>query len=78
MKYTVKGVGTKPQKQQSPVIMKTETGVSTTTNIDFQNPANYPIRCDLSITSGKTNSSYEILQNCLYFNRCSKFISYSA
>ncbi len=53
MKYSVKGVGTKPQKQQSPIIMKTETGVSSTTNIDFQNPANHPIRCDLSITSGK-------------------------
>lgn len=32
--------------------MKTETGVSTTTNVDFQNPANHPIRCDLSISSG--------------------------
>lgn len=60
MKYTVKGVGTKPQKQQAPVIMKTETGVSTTTNVDFQNPANHPIRCDLSITSG-TNNSFRIL-----------------
>jgi hypothetical protein len=57
LKYTVKGVGTKPQKQQLPVTMKTETGVSTTTNIDFQNPANHPIRCDLSITSGKINFS---------------------
>ncbi len=53
LKYTVKGVGTKPQKQQSPILMKTETGVSSTTNIDFQNPANHPIRCDLSISSGK-------------------------
>lgn len=52
LKYSVTGVGTKPPKQQPPVIMKTETGVSLTTNIDFQNPANHPIRCDLSITSG--------------------------
>ncbi len=52
MKYTVKGVGTKPQKQQTPLIMKTETGVSTTANIDFQNPANHPIKCDLSLSSG--------------------------
>jgi hypothetical protein len=53
LKYTVKGVGTKPQKQQSAVIMKTETGVSSTTNIEFQNPANHPIRCDLSLSSGR-------------------------
>ncbi len=64
-------MGTKPQKQQAPLVMKTETGVSTTANIDFQNPANHPIRCDLSITSGKTSSSHEILQTVflLYFNR---------
>jgi len=63
LKYTVRGVGTKPQKQQAPVLMKTETGVSTTTNIDFQNPANHPIRCDLSITTGieQKNSSFFFL-----------------
>ncbi|CAF3339438.1 unnamed protein product [Rotaria sp. Silwood1] len=60
LKYSVKGVGTKPQKQQSPVIMKSETGVSSTTNIDFQNPSNYPIRCDLSLSSG-INNSFRIL-----------------
>ena len=58
MKYTVKGVGTKPQKQQTPLIMKTETGVSTTANIDFQNPANHPIKCDLSLSSGTLKKHY--------------------
>jgi hypothetical protein len=69
LKYTVKGVGTKPQKQQSPIIMKTETGVSTTTNVDFQNPANHPIRCDLSISSGnkKCQRNNLFIENQIFF-----------
>jgi hypothetical protein len=51
--YNVTGVGTKPQKQQNPIVIKTEIGVSSTTNIDFQNPANQPIRCDISLSTGK-------------------------
>ncbi|CAF2209937.1 unnamed protein product [Rotaria magnacalcarata] len=60
LKYAVKGVGTKPQKQQHPIILKSETGVSSTATIDFQNPSNHPIRCDLSLTSG-FNTSFRIL-----------------
>ena len=37
--------------------MKTETGVSTTANVDFQNPANHAIRCDLSLSSGRDDTN---------------------
>ncbi|CAF3695722.1 unnamed protein product [Adineta steineri] len=58
--YNVKGVGTKPQTLQSAIIMKTEIGVSTTTDIRFQNPSNHPIRCELSLSTGN-NKSFHIL-----------------
>ena len=35
--------------------MKTETGVSSRATVDFQNPADHAIRCDLSLSSGTRN-----------------------
>ncbi|UJR33894.1 hypothetical protein I4U23_021314 [Adineta vaga] len=59
--YNVRGIGTKPQKLQAPIIIKTEIGVSATTNIGFQNPSNHTIRCDLSLSSGTSNSFRVVL-----------------
>ncbi|CAF1128910.1 unnamed protein product, partial [Didymodactylos carnosus] len=58
--YIVNGSGTKPNKEQKSVTMMSETGISSTTTIEFQNPANHPIRCDLSLKG--TNSSPSIQQ----------------